>query len=395
MDRGKGFKPTGWTVLFLMIPSMFIMMGGAVVAPALPAIGQAFPDASQLMVSLVITIPGTAIAVTGFGLGYLADRIGKVRLLVLSALLLGVSGSAGYFLESLPAIVVSRFFLGMSIGGFTVSTTALITDYYEGDARLRIIGLQSASMGIGVLILEVLGGFLADIGWRVSFLPYLIGIPMAIGMALTMREPAAPSPVADTAESEDVGINLKSVAACYAIACLGLLLAYVLPTMLPYCMNEIGMSGLAIGVLIGWFGVCMAISSMLYRRISGRLGRFQILTLAFGVTGIGYCLMFDTSSLSMMVLSLALIGFGLGMVTPAVVDWLALLSNPGNSGRIMGGYSSVLNFGPLLSAVLATSVLSMVPGYGAMFSIIGLLALVLCLICALPMAKNLISKRGA
>lgn len=384
MQRDAGFRPTRWTALFLMIPSMFIMMGGAVVAPALPEIGKAFPEASQFMISLIITIPGTAIAVTGFGLGYLADRLGKVRLLVISALLLGISGSAGFFLDSLPAIVVSRFFLGMSIGGFTVATTALITDYYCGETRLRVIGLQAASMGIGVLVLEVLGGLLADIGWRVSFLPYLIGIPMALGIALTMREPPKPAPVADDGVCEYGETDFKSVAVGYAISCLGLMLAYVLPTMLPYCMNEIGMTGLIIGVFIGWFGVCMAISSVLYRRISRRLERFKLLAIAFGITGAGYCLMFDTSSMIPMIISLALIGIGLGMVTPAVVDWLAELSNPRNSGKIMGGYSSVLNIGPLLSAVMGTAVLSMVTGYGSMFFTVGLLALVLCAACAVP-----------
>lgn len=382
--KGNARERSRWELLFILIPSMFIMMGGAVVAPALPEIAKAFPDASQFLVSLIVTVPGTAIAVTGFGLGYLADRMGKVRMLALSALLLGVSGSAGYFLDSLPLIIVSRFFLGMSIGGFTVAATALITEYYTGNNRVYVIGLQAASMGAGVFILELLGGFLADIGWRESFLPYLIGIPLAAGIILTMKEPV-PRVKEENVSAIEEKIDVKKVAACYAVACLGLMLAYVLPTMLPYSMSEIGMTGVAAGLFIGWFGLCEVVSSLLYMNFVCRLNRFMLLALAFGITGIGYCLMLDTSSVPMTVASLALIGFGLGMVTPAAVDWLAELSGPGNSGKIMGGYSSALNLGPIMSSVIAMPILAAVAGYGAMYFTVGMLALLLSLICALPL----------
>jgi MFS family permease len=47
-------------------------------------------------------------------------------------------------------------------------------------------------MGVGVLILEMTGGWLAGLSWRAAFLIYSIGVIILIGVLLTMREPVLP-----------------------------------------------------------------------------------------------------------------------------------------------------------------------------------------------------------
>jgi len=69
---------------------------------------------------------------------------------------------------------------------------ALVISYYDGYARTKVLGYQAASMGLGVLILETSGGFLACISWRAAFLIYLIGVVIFLGILFTMREPARP-----------------------------------------------------------------------------------------------------------------------------------------------------------------------------------------------------------
>jgi len=75
---------------------MMILMGGAAVAPALPLISQAFPDASETLISLIITLPALAIALTGFFIGALSDKFGKVPVLVASIAVFTIAGSSGF-----------------------------------------------------------------------------------------------------------------------------------------------------------------------------------------------------------------------------------------------------------------------------------------------------------
>jgi MFS family permease len=50
--------------------------------------------------------------------------------------LYALAGGAGFVLDSLLAIIVSRAFLGVAVGGITVGATALITDYYPAISRI-------------------------------------------------------------------------------------------------------------------------------------------------------------------------------------------------------------------------------------------------------------------
>ncbi|MDD4133359.1 MAG: MFS transporter, partial [Methanocorpusculum sp.] len=110
--QNKTFHPTRWTLVFLLLSSMMILMGGAAVAPALPAISAAFPDASEAAISLIITLPALAIVFSGFFIGAAVDKFGKVRILAISLAVFTFAGVSGFFLTSLPAILVGRIILG-------------------------------------------------------------------------------------------------------------------------------------------------------------------------------------------------------------------------------------------------------------------------------------------
>ena len=96
------FKPTKLSLLTLLIASMLILMGGAAVAPALPEIGMVFPQYDSFLINLIISLPSLAIVLAGLVIGALADRLGKVRVLLVSLALFGVAGVSGYSSTTSP-----------------------------------------------------------------------------------------------------------------------------------------------------------------------------------------------------------------------------------------------------------------------------------------------------
>lgn len=133
----EGFKPNKLTLITLLFSSMIILMGAAAVAPALKPISDAFPGASMVTVSLVVTLPAAAVAVTGMAMGYLADRFGKVKVFIASVAIFTVAGLSGYFLNTLESVLVGRFILGVGIAGISTTTTALTAEYYSGAIRAK------------------------------------------------------------------------------------------------------------------------------------------------------------------------------------------------------------------------------------------------------------------
>ncbi len=380
----KTFQPTKWTLLFLMLSAMLILMGGAAVAPALPLISTAFPDASETMVSLIITLPSLAVALTGFFLGALSDRIGRMPVLIVSLLLFTIAGTSGYYLDSLPAILVGRFIVGIGIGGLTTTVTSLITEYYTGITRTKVLGYQAAAMGFGVLVLETSGGFLAGVSWRISFLIYAVGAIILIGVLLTMREPEQNKmPSVKTSEpQEKVPMSKGDLAILYITLFLGVALFFLMPTKLPYLLSDMLGSNTAFlgGLILGFMGLCASIASINVWRIVRRFNRQIVLGLAFLCMAAGMLLLSAAPSLPVVILSVILVGFGNGLLMPSITMWLTDIVPASVMGKATGGFSVSLNLGNFSSSLLAVPLLIVVGTYAGLFAAGGVAALLIGLV---------------
>jgi MFS family permease len=351
---------------------MLILMGGAAVAPALPAIGEAFPQYDSVIITLIITLPSLAIALTGIGIGMLADRFGKARVLLVSLLVFALAGLSGFFLQDMYAILVGRFFVGVAIAGITCTTTALMAEYYGGVSRTMVLSYQTAAMGVGVLVLETAGGALAGVGWHYPFLIYGLGFIIAMLMLISIREPTRtpvdPSIPAPALRKTDLGV----VAFCYMAIFFAMLLMFIVPSKLPEYMTEsLNASPLESGLFLGALGVCTAVTALLYRRISSALDRRLMVAAGFFLIFVSYEAFLLPASFVATFISVCFLGVGMSFITPPVVNMLAEQAVHTNSGKIMGGYSTLLSLGQFLSTFLLAFVLLQVNDLGQMFAAFG------------------------
>lgn len=379
-DKEVLFKPTKLTLVAILLSSMLILMGGAAVAPALNEIKLAFPG-QDFMTSLIITLPSLAVAIVGYAVGLAADRFGKVKVLFLALTIFVVAGVASYWLPTLESILVARFILGIGIAGITSTVTALIAEYYGGIQRVKVLSYQSAAMGIGVLILEFTGGTLAEISWRTPFLVYLIGIPILIMAILSMREPRMSEhdkdEIADIVAHEKFRkADYKIVALCYVSIFFCMNLVFLLPTSIPIVLSGLGVSSSIVGLFLGFHGVANAVFSILYRRITARIPPFRILGLGFLCMGVGFAVLILWPSVPLAIFTLIITGVGVGMIVPSLVNTLAGEVTGSNSGSIMGGYGTCLNFGQFAISLLSVLLLALLhDSYYEVYCLMGIIAI--------------------
>jgi len=384
MDN-ESFKPTRWTFLFLMLASAMIFMGAAAVAPALPLISKGFPDASEATISLIITLPALAIALTGFFMGVLSDKIGRIPVLVASLAIFSLAGSSAFYLSSLPEILVGRFILGIGIAGITCSTTALIIDYYHGETRMRVLGYQAAAMGVGVLLLETSGGYLAGISWHTAFLIYLIGFIILAGVLFTMKEPVRYIVKVEPGTPDET-FPLAGIILVYATQFFGALLFFIMPIKFPYLMANLDAArilsentALASGIFLGFLGCLISLAGLFFWRVAERFHRYTILTVSFIFFGIGLCGLGFSTSLVTVGISIFFIGIGDGLLVPTITNWIATITPKQFVGRAMGGYSIALNLGIFVSTLAIVPVTAIVATNNNLFIAFGCAAFVLTL----------------
>lgn len=372
-----------------MLSAMMILMGGAAVAPALPLISAAFPDASDASISLIVTLPALAIAITGFFIGVLSDKIGKIRVLAASVAIFTIAGTSGFYLNSIPAILVGRFILGIGIAGIICTTSALIVCYYDGVTRARILGYQAAAMGVGVLILETSGGLLAGISWRAAFLIYLLGVIIFAGILATMKEPARKCEEigevpGETTAAPGETFPVTPLVLAYITLFMGNLLFFLMPTKFPYLIANMEAArvlgentALTVGIFLGISGLASAILGIFYGRIAWRFHRYTILAISLLGFGIGLCSLGFATSLVTVGFGVICVGIGEGLLMPTILTWIAAITPRQFLGRAMGGFSVSLNLGQFASALAVVPVIALAVTYSNLFLAFGCVALVL------------------
>jgi MFS family permease len=374
-----------WTTkLTLLLSSSLTVMAGATVSPALPAMQQQFEDAiantdlRTTLVKLVITLPALFIVIGSPIAGLIVDQFGRKSLLLIAAILYGLAGSSGLYLESLPAILVGRAFLGLAVAGVMVSATTLIADYYSGSARAAFMGLQAGFMGLGGVVFLTLGGALAQQNWHYPFGIYLLAwliVPLIFWFILEpsrdsspnlniLDEPDEPAP---TAQTMPIGV----MATVYGLTTLSQIAFYLIPVQLPFFLDRLvqalpAQSGMAIALCT----LFSAIASVAYGKLKQRMEFVTFLPIIFGFMGVGYLLIGQSSTWAQVLTGLAISGMGLGIIMPNMSVWLSSAVPDAVRGRALGGLSTAMFLGQFLSPIV-TQPLTKTLSLGGVYALTG------------------------
>jgi MFS family permease len=117
---------------------------------------------------------GTVFLVT-YGLlsplgGYLADRMGRVRVILTSLFVWSVATWVTGHVHSMSAMLASRALMGISEAFYLPAALALIADWHGPKTRSLATGLHQSGLYTGIVVGGAWGGWMADhAGWRPVF----------------------------------------------------------------------------------------------------------------------------------------------------------------------------------------------------------------------------------
>lgn len=337
----------------LLACATLTVMAGATVTPALPALKEHFGSDPRidLWVRLVLALPALAIALSAPPAGWFCDRWGRVPVLRASLLLYAAAGSSGLWVDSLEALLAGRFLLGMGVGGIMTSSTALIADGWDGARRARILGLQGTFMGVGGVVFLTLGGLLADLGWRWPFGIYLASLLLVPGTLVALSDPHRPTAAQAAATAADEARPPWPVLArIYVLAFLGMAVFYLIPTQIPFLLQELsGSHAAAAGLAIAAGSAVSATVSSQYGRVARHLGFPAIAATALGLLALAYLVVGLSSTTAGVVAGLAVAGLGTGLLMPNGNVWVTTTVAPSLRGRALGALNTSVFAGQFLS----------------------------------------------
>jgi MFS family permease len=148
---------------------------------ALPAVAAAFGIGPAAVRWMIICYVATY-ALTAFGAGILADRLGALRVFTAGLWLSAVVFATYWLAPSYAATLACRVAQGVSGGLIYGTASALVTQSLPRERHGRGLGVMSLGLGVGVAVGPVIGGLLVDgFGWRAVF---LYRAPLALALAV-------------------------------------------------------------------------------------------------------------------------------------------------------------------------------------------------------------------
>jgi MFS family permease len=334
-------KPTILSLSFLSI------LSGAAISPALGRIQQAFPDASQLTIQMILTL--TPLFIIPFSLltGRFSLIFSKRKIRFVGLGIYFIAGVGGGLMNSIPLILFMRALLGIGTGLISALSLSLIADFFHGEERSTTMGQSSAIATMGGIFLTILSGWLALFSWRYAFGVYLVSLVALIMVWLFLPEPPRSQQVSTKSGKLPLGV--------FGMGFLTILLMvvfYLIPARIALFIQDTGIgdagqSGMSIAAMnLAAFLVGMTFGQI--RKFLKSLTTFlALLSLGGGLMALNY-----VQSFPGVLISLFIAGMGIGTLMPTIFLITANLVPDELNGPALSITNSSLYLGQFISPLV-------------------------------------------
>lgn len=368
-------------LVILLLAGCLTTMTGSIVLPVFPKILTSLNLEGSWGAGVLASIHTLPSALSTVALGKLADRAGKLKILIPCLLLYGVIGISTVFFTTMPLLLTSRALLGVMSGGIAAATIGILGGMFAGETRLRILGYATGAMTIAAIIFPLLGGWIGATHWQYAFYPYIASLPLAVVAALTLKEPKSGG--ASLAGEQQLGRILQNpeiVKLYLFIGVTGIIVFSVVVYTPRFLTATIGAGTFLNGFVLAIRLVGAAIASAFgASRLARRFGQKAAVAFGFSLMAMTLILFPFLTDLVLIILTAILFGVGFGLITPNLYDVLAELAPAEVRTSVLAVGTGFNSMGQFVSPLILEPILKNA-GYPMVFFAAAGLSMLACLL---------------
>ena len=309
-------------ILSISLLSILMIAG---ITSILSVLVEAIPDATTTSLKFAISI--SAITCVFFSLltGYLDRFFTKKTLLFTGLILYAAGGVGGGLINSMAGLMVTRAVLGIGAGICLPLATAFIADFYEGEERKVTIGYSIFAANLAIMLLPLVGAWLAKFNWRFGFSIY--GISLVVLILAWLYIPDRPVNKASGESKRKLFYFSKPVVIAAFLYFICMVLFMSLASNLSVLIKQ---EGLGTPSTAAWINAIATLVSMLLSLNFARIYRLTdkwMLSMGLFTLGLGFAVMGIFSGLWTVILGHSLISGALGLLHP-LFPFMATQSTP-------------------------------------------------------------------
>jgi len=351
------------------------MLGFGLVMPLLPIYARDF-GATGTQLGFLTASFAIARLITTFPGGWLADRAGRKKPIILGLLAYSVVMALYGFSQDVNQLILLRGLQGMASGIVWPVISTMVVDKVLPRDRSKAIGLYEMMHFLGMVIGPGLGGVLA--GMFTVAVPFLVCGVLAffssLIVALTVQETtttelriydvSAEIPHFETdskSSTHNKAIRGLRELTPYASIFLGLCLAQLIlvfsnalmqPVLSVYANEEMGISEVGVGMLFTVQGIVTLLATVPMGIVADEVGRKPIIVLGKIIHAVAALLVILSGSFWPLLFVMTMRGFGRSMSNPSITAMFSGLVPISKRGRGIGIFNLFRNVGLVVGSTV-------------------------------------------
>jgi MFS family permease len=384
----KGKRTT--SLVLLGIALFVVSLGFGMFTPILPQYAVELGiDTTSL--GLAYSLYNVALIIFLIPSGIMADRLGRVKTIVIGMAVFSISSLMLVFAKDLLQFAAARAVEGIGAAVVTPAVFALIADLAPSEKRGSGMGYTSTMDTVGSLAGPTIGGSIAQtMGLTFPFYAAFLMALLSGALLLPIRDPKAQSRSSSSGSSllsifnslrQNVSENRSLLVLCFRGFIVGITQGLFVLVFVLYMAFQIAMQPAEVGFSFTLVSGATLAFAFLAGNLSDRFGRKPFVILGGIVIASGVVVFSFTHTAFQVYMVSLVLGFGIGLNNAPINALLADYVIPEIRARVMGGYEVILGLGralgvAFLGALYAISALA--PFYllgGLMLLTVGLVAL--------------------
>jgi MFS family permease len=354
-------------------------------------------DASKLGIVLSAFFMGYAVMqIPG---GWLADRFGSRKVIVIAVLAWSVFTALSGLAWSLTSLILIRFLFGIGEGGFPSASTKAISDYFPADKRTKAQSTMMSSNALGAAIAPIIcAPLLVVLGWRHVFLLIgLLGIIFVIWFLISTRQAGnySNSDIANKPSRKEYAQLLRNSYLWKVLLIFFFIniTSWGLASWMPsYLMQGLGIDLKSVGLISAIPSLFMTIGMIISGRIINKVGSNAKYGVITGIIIMGASLyLMSSSSSDLQVIMYQCIAF---TFMSFIMSFIFTLPHRVMEQKVVGTAFGIINLGGQAAGIFSPMIMgALIASSGGSYKSAFLFLTICCLVaavlaCFLPSAKN-------
>jgi len=345
-------------ILNISLVSGCVIMGVTIISPVLPQYASLF-SISIALAGWAISAFGLARVFTDIPAGFLSDRFGRKKIMILGLALIIISSTGAGLADTYDWLIFARIVGGVGSALYMTAGVTWVAQISAGEARGRYMAVYQGLLLAGTVFGPPIGGYIAArFGLNAPFFTWAVLGAACLIATISLKEPADASQVKRSEmRIEDVLSVFKNhpfmLVNCAVLALYFLRLG-VQSTLVPFYADlNLGLPEETIGILLMVAAITTAAITFPAGWLSDRVGRKRPVMACLFLSGIAVLLIPSQGSLAGLMGIMVFYGLATGL-QGSIAAWPADVAPKDKMGISMGVYRVMMDMGIFLGPITTT-----------------------------------------